>query len=331
LYNFNSARLRRPSITHFEAKTMFLDSGRAIAEKIQHLIDGEVAEPIRFAVAFWGNGADYKLRGACEIICDLESGACNPAVIRTLSKRDNCVVLKLSGLHAKVVIGSAGAVVSSANMSTNGLGAEGADSSGTIEAGYFVPASAADYKKVVMWFKGVWAQATQITESDLGDAQEKWDFRNREMPLGPAEKPEFGNSPFNIDPAILLEEAIDPDDRLRAVKGSVFSRLEVVLPHVNPRRLGKIATWACHLLLNRAGLTLQHAAGPDGGSGPATDQWIMSRFGTKKKDETVANVAALLVAISRDSYFSADIRRATNQVLSAPPWVGQDRSSDSEQ
>jgi hypothetical protein len=63
---------------------------------------------------------------------------CNPAVIALLLDRDNTVVLQLAGLHAKVVVGSAGAVISSANISTNGLDAEGADTSGTIEAGYFV-------------------------------------------------------------------------------------------------------------------------------------------------------------------------------------------------
>lgn len=311
---------------------MFLDSGRAIAGQIQVLIDGEVVEPVRLAVAFWGTGADYRLRGACQIICDLESGACNPAVIRTLCKRDNCVVLKLSGLHAKVVISSVGAVVSSANMSTNGLGAEGADASGTIEAGYFVPAKLPDYKKIVTWFSDVWDKATEITELDLAKAQEKWDFRNREMPITPSTKPELDTSPLDIDPFSLLEERIYKKYRLRAVKPDVFNRLKGALPDVDHRQLGKVASWACHLLLNRAGIgmVLEHSAGDGEESGPATDQWIVGRFGKQKKNEMAANVETLLDAISRDPFFSADVRRAANQVLSASPWMDHDLPSDQE-
>jgi hypothetical protein len=309
---------------------MFLDSGRAITGQIQVLIDEEVAEPLRLAVAFWGAGADYKLRGACQIICDLESGACNPTVIRTLRKRDNCVVLKLSGLHAKVVISSAGAVVSSANMSTNGLGAEGADASGTIEAGYFVPAKLSDYKKIVTWFEDVWVKATAITELDLAKAEEKWNFRNLKMPIAPSTKSELDSLPFEIDPSSLLEERIDTEDRLRAVKPDVFNRLKGTLPDVDHRRLGKIASWACHLLLNRAGKVLEHSAGDGEGWGPATDQWIVGRFGKQKKDYTAASVATLLNAISRTPYFSLDVRRAANQVLQVPPWMNHDLPSERE-
>ena len=35
---------------------MFLNSGKEIAEKIQFIINEEIAEPVRFAVAFWGLG-----------------------------------------------------------------------------------------------------------------------------------------------------------------------------------------------------------------------------------------------------------------------------------
>lgn len=303
---------------------MFLNSGRKIAEKIQFLIDGEAAEPVRFAVAFWGSGADYKLQGACQIICDLESGACNPAVIRKLLERDNCIVLKLSGLHAKVVFSSAGAVVSSANMSTNGLGEEGADASETIEAGYFISNSLPDYKEVVAWFDNAWNMATEITDSDLAIAKEKWDFRNRDMPIAPIKQLDSDIKLFDIDPNELLEEKIGVNDRLRAVKANVFHRLAGALPGVEHRRLGKIASWACHLLLNRAGQVLEHSAGNAEGQGPATDQWIVNRFGKQKKNDTAANVETLLNAIYRDPFFSAHVRRAANQVLSAPPWMEQD-------
>lgn len=294
---------------------MFLESGRAIAEQVQFLVDQEVTRPIRVAVAFWGVGADFKLRGSCRIICDLASGLCNPTVIASLLDRDNAVVLQLAGLHAKVVIGSAGAVVSSANMSTNGLGAEGADASGTIEAGYFVAPDTLDHQRVSTWFEEQWARATGISQDDLVAAALRWESRNVEIPALETATRRPAALSFAIEPSTLLEPHIDSRDRLAAVKPSVFNVLKDFLPNVDPRRLGKLATWACHLLLNRAGLMQQHGPGNSETHGPATDAWIYSRFGTTKHAETRAAVATLLASIGRSTFFSRDIRRAATEAL----------------
>ncbi|TQK06957.1 phospholipase D family protein [Herbaspirillum sp. SJZ107] len=294
---------------------MFLESGRAIAAQVQLLVDQEVVQPVRFAVAFWGAGADFKLRGACRIICDLASGMCNPAVIASLLDRDNTVVLQLAGLHAKVVVGSAGAVISSANMSTNGLGAEGADASGTIEAGYFVTPSTSDHRRVAAWFEEQWAQATLISQDDLTAAAMRWADRNREMPALETISDRSSFSSFSIDPGMLLEPHIDPQDRLAAVKPLVFNVLKETLPDLDRRRLGKIATWACHLLLNRAGMMQEHGPGDGEARGLADDAWIYGRFGTTKRAETLTSVAALLASISRSTFFSRDIRRAAAEAL----------------
>lgn len=303
---------------------MFLNSGKEIAERIKFLINEEVTGIVKLAVAFWGTGADYQLRGACQVICDLESGACNPAVIRALLKRNNCVVLKLAGLHAKVVISSAGAVISSANMSTNGLGAEGADASGTIEAGYFVPQGQPDHEKISLWFDGILNSASEITELDLVKAEAKWEFRNREMPTTTPIALELDISPSDLEFSTLLEDTIDPKDRLRAVKKDVLNLLSDELPEVDHRRLGKVATWASHLILNRAGMNLDHSAGDGEEAGPATDQWIVSRFGTEKRKDTSANVEILLKSIRRNPFFPSNIRHAANQVLLASPWMEHD-------
>lgn len=300
---------------------MFLESGKDIARKIQFLMDMETDQPIRLAVAFWGSGADYRIRGACKIICDLGSGACNPSVIRSLLNRDNCVVLQLAGLHAKVAIGTTGAVVSSANMSTNGLGAEGADASGTIEAGFFVAPSAPEYCRMTAWFDGLWMQANAITEADLVAAEEQWEFRRRANPKVSALESAPAATTFDIDPFSLLEEQIDKNDRLRGVKPLVFRLFTAELPNLDGRRLGKIASWACHLVLNRAGLVQDHSAGDGEPRGPATDEWIVSRFGTEKRSETVASVVILLMAVSRSTSFSRDIRRAAAQALLERPWA----------
>lgn len=299
---------------------MFLQSGRAIAENIQSLINNELNQPVRFAVAFWGSGADYTLRGSSRIICDLESGACNPSVIRSLCQRDNCVVQKLSGLHAKVVISSAGAVVSSANMSTNGLGAEGADASGTIEAGYFISADSKEHDGIEAWYEELWRQATPITDQDLAKAQTLWEFR-KQAPQAQEAQGDPGDAPkLEINSWALLNENIDAADRLRAVRPEVLHQLEKSLPEVERRRLGKIASWACHLILNQSGNVLDHSAGNGEPAGAATDEWIVGRFGTQKRDDTITHIVELLHAVQRDVFFSVDIRRASSLVLMAAPW-----------
>lgn len=294
---------------------MFLESGRAIAARIQLLVDEEVQQPVRLAVAFWGAGADFNIRGECRIICDLGSGLCNPAVIKALLARDNVVVLQLPGLHAKVVVSSTGAVVSSANMSTNGLGAEGADSSGTIEAGYFVPAGSPDHEQIADWFEEQWTKATLISPEDLTVAALRWASRKPEpSALASPYVPDVTSISL-IDSSTLLEPKLSARYRLAAVRPDIFNVLKVALPDLDNRRLGKIATWACHLLLNRAGLTQQHGPGDGEPAGPADDVWIRRRFGTKKRLETLANVTALLTTISRSTSFSRDVRRAAAEAL----------------
>jgi hypothetical protein len=305
---------------------MFLHSGKEIAEKIQFLIDGAGNAPVRLAVAFWGRGANYELRGTSQIICDVESGACDPTVIRGLRDHHGFTVLKLSKLHAKVVIGSGGAVVSSANMSTNGLGSKIDSASGTFEAGIYVPAEHPDYIGIVKWFEHVWGMASKISNQDLEKAQEKWNLRNREVYTGGPS--ELACLTTTIDPYSLLDRKIEADHRIRSVKQDLLARFKEVLPNVDQHRLGKIASWACHLILNRAGVVLDYSAGVKEAPGQATDQWIVKRFGRQKKVETAASVERLLEFISRDPFFLPEVRCAANQVLSVRPWKEGDFPKD---
>lgn len=301
---------------------MFLESGRAIAAKIKSLIDEEVSEPMRMAVAFWGTSADYEIKGASRIICDLDSGACNPTVIRALMKRPSCIVLNLPKLHAKVVIGSNGAVVSSANMSTNGLGAEGADYSGTIEAGYFVSPRIPEYRRIAAWFEDVWSQATVITEGDLLKAEAKYQFRNREMPSLPAIVDPLNTTPLVVDPSEFLEEITIPAHRLRAVHRHIRYKLKHVLPDVQATQQGKLMIWAFHLLLNQAGHVQRYSSRPNDPSGLATDEWIMGRLGKTEqtRSKVRAQIEALMLEISRSEFISLDGRRAASQVLTETSW-----------
>jgi hypothetical protein len=94
----------------------------------------------RFAVAFWGNGALTSLgldgRGAigAKIICNLESGATNPDVVKQLIQ-SGAVVRSNPKLHAKVYASSSTIILGSSNASANGLVVEGKNElTGWIEA-----------------------------------------------------------------------------------------------------------------------------------------------------------------------------------------------------
>lgn len=295
---------------------MFLDSGEAIATQIKALIACETAAPLRLAVAFWGKGADLRLPDDRRIICDLESGACNPSVIRTLRDQDPAKTLKLSGLHAKVVVGSCGAIISSANMSTNGLGADGANANGTIEAGYYVSAQLAEYKKIVAWFDYVWSKASEITDDDLDKAQNKWDLRPNYLPPG---QPQSVGSNFDTR-AFLLVERREPKHNICKVKLNILKAFEEAYPDIRVTELGKIAMWACHLVLNKLDLKLERKA-KDGEVGPmlATNDWILNQIGNNKSNKSRrANVEMILRTIEvREDIFPTVIRDAASQILSA--------------
>ncbi|WP_433704454.1 hypothetical protein [Paraburkholderia sacchari] len=299
---------------------MFLDSGKKIRDQIRLLLEKEVSHPARFAVAFWGASADLHLKGACRIVCDLQSGACNPQVIRKIRHHPTRVVLQLDDLHAKIVITSGGAIVSSANMSTNGLGCEGGDASGTIEAGYLIHPGTEDFRTVELWFEGIWAKARPITERDLSLAEQKWKFRNRDV----SGIPEVGEvdpdqSGWPLEAHRLLKDHIDKNDRVRAVTPEVMKIAIAALPDVENRMLGKVATFACHALLCRTGTVLSYA--PDGNEpgGTVTEDWIFGRF-RRTGAETRERVDAVLTALAKDMAMDAPVRNAAALVLEDPRW-----------
>ncbi|WP_254789261.1 phospholipase D-like domain-containing protein [Azotobacter beijerinckii] len=90
-------------------------------------------------------------------------------------------VRTLDDLHAKVMLGDNGAVVGSANFSSNGLGLEGDECSGWREAGLFTN-DAAQLAIVQAWFDGIWDAARQISEEALQQAESNWEKRRNARP-----------------------------------------------------------------------------------------------------------------------------------------------------
>lgn len=155
------------------------------------------------AVAFWGNGASKHLQlpqvgRDIRIICNLSMGGTNPAEIRKL-QRGGAQVQQIDTLHAKVYIGDAEMLVTSANASTNGLGFEGAVQGNWIEAGVIgqIQDLALD------WFLDLWSVSRPITEEDLSLATVKWRQRQASLltPTPPLVARSFGE--FDISPGQL--------------------------------------------------------------------------------------------------------------------------------
>jgi PLD-like domain len=147
---------------------------------------------VRVAVAYWGVGSldrlDIRIRSAADndiiVVCDLMSGACNPAEIERLQKiLGESRVLTRDQLHAKVWLTDRGAIVGSSNASANGLGFEGDELEGSIEANIFVD-NAETLAAISRWFENdVLGEARKITKPGFREAHRRWKRRRVTRPL----------------------------------------------------------------------------------------------------------------------------------------------------
>jgi len=163
----------------------FLDETAAL-DMIRALLDG--SDRARLAVAFWGKGAIGRLGLdrpglSLEILCNLDSGACNPAELRQLLGRPDVTLRSHPALHAKVYWTPAGAVLGSSNASANGLALESDTATGWHEANVAVdhPAILAD---IDYWFTTLSSGGYAITSDDLDRATAIWKSRARQAPTG---------------------------------------------------------------------------------------------------------------------------------------------------
>ncbi|SEP50735.1 hypothetical protein SAMN02990966_07748 [Rhodospirillales bacterium URHD0017] len=138
---------------------------------------------LRCAVAFWGAGAE-KLVGEfkhrdIKIICNLNHLGTNPRVVAAFPR---ACVKRHDDLHAKVYIGSKYTIVTSANASADGLGFEGVEADGWIEAGIRFRTS----QEIVAWFNRLWTISERITDADIDTAIRAWLARPK-IPRRPLE------------------------------------------------------------------------------------------------------------------------------------------------
>ncbi|MES5481467.1 phospholipase D family protein [Bradyrhizobium sp. INPA03-11B] len=166
---------------------------------------------LRVAVAFWGaDGAKtLSLKGARNgrIICNLESGACNPKEIRKLRRASKKFKMKSHPrLHAKIYWSPQAAVIGSSNVSANGLVVGAAEAKGWREANLWVD-QADLLRDVGKRFNDLWKEAKPITDQGLKDAEIKWKERAKETKILSIENKTLLKA-FVEDPAAFRDQKI---------------------------------------------------------------------------------------------------------------------------
>lgn len=145
------------------------------------------APRVRLAVAFWGLGAIDRLgldrKGLeIEVLCNLDSGACNPAEISRLIGL-KAKVRSNPRLHGKVYWTPDAVIIGSSNASSNGLVVEGADSAGWSEAN-ILSFDVTMIQASGEWIKQQWDAGYNIEQKHLSAASALWASRKRAAPPG---------------------------------------------------------------------------------------------------------------------------------------------------
>lgn len=167
------------------ATITFLTETDALGE-IRSLIGN--ASKTKIAVAFWGIGAVERLGldgdGVdAEIICNLDSGACNPAEIERLLGLPGVRLRAHASLHAKVYWTAGGAVLGSSNASTNGL-ALASDAAGAWSEANVRLDREDILDQIERWFDEEFENGYEIQPEDLDRAKLLWRRRAAIAPPG---------------------------------------------------------------------------------------------------------------------------------------------------
>ncbi|MFG1331124.1 phospholipase D family protein [Xanthobacter autotrophicus] len=162
-----------------------LDENQALIE-IRGLL--AATKEAQLAVAFWGTGAIERLgldrAGlSAKILCNLDSGACNPTELRRIRALPGVTLKSHPALHAKVYWTPTAAVLGSSNASANGLAMEGDLASGWAEANVRLDDPVV-LNDIAAWFERLFAAGHEILDADIKRAEMIWKARTKMTPTG---------------------------------------------------------------------------------------------------------------------------------------------------
>ncbi|WP_160012480.1 phospholipase D family protein [Rhizobium sp. 18055] len=162
----------------------FLDES-TVLESIRASLS--MTDTATLVVAFWGNGAVERLGldkpwKSLRVVCNLESGACNPAEITRLRAVPNVEVRTDWRLHGKVYLTQNIVILGSSNASSNGLVVEGAAALGWAEAN--IESSERKFiEEIATWCATRFQQAIPIDDGMLDLARASWSARRSFAPV----------------------------------------------------------------------------------------------------------------------------------------------------
>lgn len=162
----------------------FLNENAAL-ETIQQML--RETDTATIVVAFWGAGAIKNLGlnkrwKSLRIVCNLESGACNPSEIESLMELEGEVAVRSDPrLHGKVYLTPKQLVLGSSNASTNGLVVENPAISGWAEAN-LTSSDAGLLAQVRTWCDARFDAAEEIDAEKLELARAAWRARHNAAP-----------------------------------------------------------------------------------------------------------------------------------------------------
>ncbi|MCC7402853.1 MAG: phospholipase D family protein [Bdellovibrionales bacterium] len=169
----------------------FLSDRSQLTAKIEQVLKGPNAYAV---VAYVGDGASQWLGAARpRMVVNADSNGTNPLELeRLIRKLGRQRVKTLTDLHAKVYCSDQGAVVSSANLSTNGLEVLGEHIQGLVESGLYVSSSNRTlHRQISNWCSDVFRDAGDVSrelirERKIAFAKQKhFGYRRRGKPRRP--------------------------------------------------------------------------------------------------------------------------------------------------
>jgi hypothetical protein len=208
-----------------------------LSQKIREVLSGEDR---RCAVAFWGTGSSELLKSCskvgsmdAKIVCDVSMGGTFWKELQILGAPKNKKLRFHDGLHAKVYISDFGAIVASANASSNGIGFGNSRMPGHLEAGTFFERAHAEWGKISEWFDKTYESSKLVDEQALEIARTR--FLPTRGQVSPAKegKTASANSLLNMvraDPRsfknvgfVFVSHTVDKEDA-KAVRKEVANK-----------------------------------------------------------------------------------------------------------